>query len=236
MQPSMEVRWFFEIPVLSGQSPQDAQIPTDVQTWFSDGATGLPKGAEFIDAEKRPDTYLSLPDSSDLSVKVRDGKKVEVKRLHADLGVRTWPNGVEGRVEQWVKWSFVLAEKNDRGEVIARPDITAPAGSWLVVEKWRQLRKFEVKVGDNVAAVVVSSFPPEGCNLEITRLEYANRVWWSLGLESFGELETVEKNFNLVMSYVPLDFPGFSMLNAEHSYAYPAWLGMVLRREERKRA
>jgi hypothetical protein len=35
---------------------------------------------------------------------------------------------------------------------------------------------------------------------------------------------------------VPLDFPGVSMLNAEHSYAYPAWLGMILQSEERKRA
>jgi hypothetical protein len=224
----MELRWFFEIEVLSGQSLEAAQIPTAVQTWFNGGETGLPTGAEYIDTESRPDTYLNVPDSAGLGVKVRAGKRVEVKRRHVDVGLRTWPGGVEGRVEQWVKWSFALADKNEKGEKIEGPDVYKPAGSWLVVEKQRQLRKFEVK-GDAVAAVVakINPLPSQGCNLEITRLVYAHHVWWSLGFESFGELETVEKNFNLVMNYVPLAFPGASMLTAEHSYAYPAWLGMI---------
>jgi hypothetical protein len=236
MQPSTELRWFFEIEVPPGQNLEAAQIPAAVQTWFNGGENGLPKGAGFIDSEARPDTYLSLPDSVDLSVKVRAGKRVEIKRRHIDVGLRTWPGGVEGRVEQWLKWSFALAEKDDKGETIAGPDISAPAGSWLIVDKLRHLRKFEVKAGDKVEAVPKSSFPPQGCNLEITRLVYSNRVWWSLGFESFGGLDTVEKNLDLVMNYIALDFPGVSMLKAEHSYAYPAWLGMVLRSKERKHA
>jgi len=56
------------------------------------------------------------------------------------------------------------------------------------------------------------------------------KKWWSLGFESFGKLDTVEKNLRLVLAQVLPD-PNFPEMQAEQSYAYPAWLGVILKNE-----
>lgn len=129
-------------------------------------------------------------------------------------------------MEQWVKWSFAL-DKED----IKPPDISTPAGCWITVQKWRLTRKFEIKAEDKVEAINAFLFPDEGCNMELAKLTPpSDQPWWSLGFESFGQISTIEKNLRFVLAQVLKD-PDFPVMKAEHSYAYPKWLAMVLESE-----
>lgn len=203
----MEVRWF-----LTGTAPKE------VEQWFRRGYVS-PKDAP-IDDEARDDIYLSLPDSEALGIKLRAGKKIEVKQRLSSSGVQTLRAGIEGGVEQWVKWSFDLMARND--------EIASP-GYWTVIKKRRLLRKFAVIAAEKVTVVdAVNQRPDEGCNMELAWLEVNGKKWWSLGFESFGKLDTVEKNLRLVLEQVLPD-PNFPEMRAEQSYAYPAWLGMLLK-------
>ena len=216
MQPSMEVRWF-----LTGTAPKE------VEQWFRRGYVS-PKDAP-IDNEARDDIYLSLPDSAALGIKLRAGKKIEVKQRQSSTGVQTLRAGIEGGIEQWVKWSFDLMATDDKGEPIRSPHEIAPPGYWTIIKKRRLLRKFAVIAAEKVITVdAVNQRPDEGCNMELVWLEVNGKQWWSLGFESFGKLDTVEKNLRLVLEQVLPD-PNFPEMRAEQSYAYPAWLGMLLK-------
>ena len=216
MQPSMEVRWF-----LRGDMPRKK-----IQDWFKSGSDQL--GRMPFSDESRDDIYLSLTKTTDLSIKMRAGKNLEIKQRKIDAGMQVLKDGSQGRVEQWVKWSFSIPEKNEKGEMLMVPDISSPEGSWTVVQKRRLLRKFEVKVGDIIEAVdAIKIRPKQGCNLDIAWIEAGGQKWWSLGFESFGNLDTVEKNLLLVLNYVLAD-PAFPTLQAANSFAYPTWLSIVL--------
>jgi hypothetical protein len=199
MQPSMEVRWFFE-----------GQIPAEVVKWFH-ASDHAPQ-----DEPERIDVYLALPDTDDLGVKLRAGKNVEVKRRLAGVGVvDVWP-GSEGYLEKWAKWSYPL-DPNGK-----RPDVGQPIGSWLEVKKHRWTRKFEVMSGA-IAEVDAASLPDEGCNLEIGELVLLDKHWSTVGFEAFGQLDTVEANLRLALAHVHKDHD-LPRLPLAHSYAYPRWL------------
>jgi hypothetical protein len=217
---SMEVRWFAKAEGTGG-------IPPGVQAWFSGVWPGMPLGDGLIGTDGREDIYLSLPGLVDTGIKLRAGERVEIKRRLLDLGIREWTDGITGRVEQWAKWSFGLAGGNDPGSPITPADMSLTPGQWIVVHKLRQLRKWQVRPGDQVEPVSASAWPAEGCQLEITRLEHAGGAWWSLGFESFGSPERLEDSLETVMQRI-LACPGFPRLGAEKSYGYPEWLGVVL--------
>ena len=217
MQPSMEVRWLMR-----------GDRPANVAQWFSKGF--VPKQNAILEEElDRLDTYLSLPSNKDLSVKLRAGKKIEVKQRQGQGQSKVLKDGIRGLVEQWVKWSFALDAQ------AASPDFANPAGCWVTVKKSRLTRKFEIKPGDLVVAIdaIVANAPAakppdEGCNMELAWLTSWNgQAWWSLGFEAFGKLGTVEKNLDLVLKQVLAD-PAFPIMKAEDSYAYPTWLGILL--------
>ena len=75
---------------------------------------------------------------------MRAREKVEVKQRRADRGMYFYREGIEGRVEQWVKWSFNIPPKNEKGESLKYPDTNQPQGAWITIEKERLLRKYEV--------------------------------------------------------------------------------------------
>ena len=148
---------------------------------------------------------MSLPSNKDLGIKLRAGKKIEVKQRQGQGHSTVLKDGIRGLVEQWVKWSFVLDEK------AAAPDYSQPVGCWVTVHKWRLTRKFEVKPGDLVVAIDANAakLPDEGCNMELAWLTAWNgQVWWSLGFEAFGQPDTVGKNLDLVLKQVLAD-PAF---------------------------
>ena len=197
----MELRWFLV-----------GAIPEDVQQWFSQG-TPAPKKEG-----RRADHYLCLPAYDDVGIKQREGN-IEVKRRLAERGVQTFGKGISGRIEQWVKWSFGLDKQ-------PLPDVTKPAGSWVMVEKTRQLKKFAVTPEGAVNATDASAQIAQGCNLELTSLVLDGAAWWSLGFEAFGEIEAVATNLHLTSEHVLAD-NHFPLLQAEDSFSYPKWLCLL---------
>jgi hypothetical protein len=209
MQPSMELRWFLQ-----------GTIPVEIEKWFNN-APVAPK-----DEGERYDGYLILPDHADLSVKLRNQQKFEIKKRIADFGIKALDTGegrTEGRVEQWVKWSFSL-EANSQGQ----PDTSELNGFWVVVCKLRRQIKYKVAEDGSVEAIDASTRVDQGCYLELTQIWARNKPWWSLGFEAFGEMDTVEHNLQLTLNHVlaERDFPP---MEAAHSFAYPEWLQRVMR-------
>lgn len=226
MQPSMEVRWFLR-----------GDMSTEIEDWFRKGLM-LGPAVSFTD-EKRDDIYLGLRETADLSVKaraaksngadkkLRAGTKLEVKQRQIDADMKQLWNGVEGRLEQWVKWSFDTPVKDEKGEHIMYPDISLPEGCWIGVKKRRLVRKFAINADNMTLAVDFEARPDEGSLMEITWLEALDQRWWSLSFEAFGSLDTVQRNLELVLDLVKGD-PAFPQMQAKDSFAYHRWLGLVI--------
>jgi hypothetical protein len=83
---SLEVRW-----ILRGQ------LVGAVKGWFG----RFP--AETMAVE---DAYLLDPYLPGLSVKVREGRALEVKMYHGSPGLLELAGRARGRLESWQKWSF----------------------------------------------------------------------------------------------------------------------------------
>jgi hypothetical protein len=216
MQPSMELRWFIQ-----------GGLTEDLNGWFDTSALVSHAEEKFKPSiEERQDTYLSLVHRTELGIKLRKGERIEIKeRLH-DRGIQAFSAEVQGRVEQWVKWSFMLGAE-DRNP----PNISLPVDAWTDVQKKRKSRKFAVYPANYVVEVEPNGNPenvPEGCNLEVTELLVRNQVWHSLGFEAFGSIGTVEGNLLLVVKEVLLH-SRFPAMKAGDSFGYPVWLSRVLR-------
>ncbi len=153
-----------------------------------------------------------------LAIKLRAGKNVEVKRCLARLGAtKAWPSS-EGLLEKWVKWSFPL----DSNGVL--PDVAQPEGNWVTVEKDRWQRKFQIQAGvTEEVDFNISHLPPEGCNLELAQIKISSEKWWTLCLEAFGQLDTVEANLRLTSAYMNMSehLPSLPLGN---SFSYSEWL------------
>jgi hypothetical protein len=211
MQPSMEVRWFTA-----------GVIPQEVEKWFEDG------GLEPKIEKARTDSYLFLPGTLDVGIKTRGdnvgiktpGDNVEIKRRLVDQ-VTEFRSGLSGRVEQWVKWSFRIDQN------VSGPDLRVPQGAWIDVRKARRLRKYEIQGSNRAIEIAASGLPERGCNLELTQLQVQGAEWWSLGFESFGKIDDVEKDLRLTLTRVFEDVTVFP-LNAEDSYGYPNWLNFAV--------
>jgi hypothetical protein len=83
---SLEVRW-----ILPGQ------LQASVAGWFARFPAGV---------ESREDTYLVDPQLSGLSVKLRQGRALEVKVYRGSPGVLEVAGRARGYLESWDKWSF----------------------------------------------------------------------------------------------------------------------------------
>src|SRR5690349_4976196 len=120
MLTSMEVRWF-----------SFGDLPEEIEHWFRSGY--IEQIDAPLDDESRDDVYYGL-DSNILSFKLRPVRKsqeaeeiqrfdkVEIKQRHADAGIQKLGERVDGHVEQWVKWSLDLLQKNEKGEPVPAPD------------------------------------------------------------------------------------------------------------------
>ena len=205
MQPSAELRWFCR-----------GHPPAGLTDWFRSG--DVPPTCEAT----RDDLYLSLPGCDNLGIKLRQGN-VELKRLSRRGGMERLRADVPGRVEEWIKWSFPLAEESSTDAVLAEGD-----RAWLKVTKTRMLRKYEV-TGTEVRVVNGASRVAEGCNLELTTLVISGEAWWTLGFEAFGAESNVERNLRLALQSELAD-SRFPTMKAEDSYSFPEWLRIINRR------
>ena len=114
--------------------------------------------------------YLLFPGCDTVGVKFREDR-FEIK---AKLGV-SLPLGlgdVQGRKEQWIKWSLPTKGLPMLGETLHQ------SGPWLKVRKERNQRTFSAEAG-HLQEVSAGSFPAVGCNIELTRVEVeANPPSW----------------------------------------------------------
>lgn len=209
MQLSAEIRWFWQ------NSP-----PSGLEDWFRNPGRGAypPGGGE---SEPREDEYLRDENQCELGIKIRgrNGQGVEVKGLvSAELGdLSVGP--FEGTIELWCKWASLPLE--------LKPDST------IRIRKRRLLRKFdtrgsaphEIELAENERPKdPTAPLPDQGCNVELTRIHIPanDQIWWTLGFESFGSLDTVEKSLQSVAA--TLTARQRPELDGGSRASYPVWL------------
>jgi hypothetical protein len=202
MLASAEVRWFWR-----------DDCPEQARKWFFE--TGLPPGG----GHPRIDRYLAQPNARELGIKERGGDKpsLEFKGL---LKTATIPavDTLASHCEIWCKWSF----GNQGVQLIEETKTT----------KRRWLRKFdtstpiraEVPLDFDERPKFGYSLPNQGCNAELTEVKIENRsdIWWTLGFEAFGDLETVPTN--LTRGLLPDATALINIVSSGALLSYPEWL------------
>jgi len=202
MFPTVEVRWFYQ-----------GEIPADIQTWFDQIAE------ECIVQPARLDTYLLQQNHTDLGIKLRQGR-FEIKQRFQQHGVVSFHKHVSGAVESWRKWSFLIAREQNG---YFPPAILGD--TWLGVKKARSMYIFQI-TDNGVKSVPMPDYSAGGCNLELTQIEASGTLWWSLGLEAFGDERTNYNRFKMASKYIfsRSQQPGF---DTQSSFGYPQWLENV---------
>jgi hypothetical protein len=188
---SLEVRWILPGPV--GPAVRD---------WFG----RFPAGAE-----SREDIYLVRPPLRGLSVKLRDGRVLDVKSCLDSRAVSGLP--VSGRVESWRKWSFSYDPDGHQD--------AAPAG-WVAVRKQRRSTWFPLAAGPAVAARPAAQ---AGCAVELTEFHVRDDRWWTVGFEAKGPAGLLAGALWHAADLVfagPL--PGEAEFTLDNSRSYAQWL------------
>jgi hypothetical protein len=203
---SAEMRWFWP-----------GECPDRFDAWFQ---AGLPPPG----LGSREDEYLYERGQTELGIKRRGEQPgIEIKGLVAVLPPSRDPAPFAGAVEIWCKWpsSATLGDP---------PTVKTKKKRWL--------RKFDMTGADPVEIPMLKddapadhrSFPHEGCNVELTRIELEpEEVWWTLGFEAFGDFNSIERNLRAALSLMaerspPPIAPGEFM-------SYPAWLDRRVQRQ-----
>jgi hypothetical protein len=204
MKPSAELRWFFK-----------GRLPPQVKDWFC--------GARLCKEETpRTDHYLLFPGSSEVGVKVRDGRKLEIKARTRSPEPFSLATGASvGRQDAWVKW------KHQDNEVAGKlAALATGSADWVAVAKKRRLRKFRIGRDGNVEEIEPDATEDAHCRVELTELNVRGSAWWTLAFDSFGtgsrtaNLEQVARHFLKVL-------PRGLALTERDSMAYPEWLDRV---------
>lgn len=202
MQVSAEIRWFW------------SSLPAEVEQWFrKPDETGCPPGGGGI----RVDEYLCDPGQNELGIKKRGGRNlVEVKGLVARLEPGLDAGPFRGPIEIWSKW--------------ATERLTLEPGKTIQVSKRRWVRRYDTTrttptevTLDEREWPINGVQPARGCNIELTEVTLAaGETWWTLGLESFGGLESVTHDLRLAASFLAANatFP----LESGRLASYPLWL------------
>jgi hypothetical protein len=185
-----------------------------VKDWFC--------GSKLCKEEKsRTDHYLVFPGSNSVGLKVRDGRKLQVKARVREPEPFSLPGGaVSGRLDSWVKWSHDDGDVADR---IAGLRFGNPL--WVSVIKDRWLRRFQLDDGQ-LNEVEADSRPDRGCKIELTRVAPPNALWWSLAFESFGPTLLPADVARTAAHFLEL-LPQGLILTERDSMSYPEWLNRL---------
>ncbi len=210
---SAETRWFFKTPT---------EVAT-IENWFNG------HHQFFTDQWSRSDIYLWQPGLNNHSVKIREGK-VEVKILLADRGVVQLDTANSGIVNDWIKYSFELKETDKENEVLLRkfnqPDVVKE-NRWLRVDKERLLIKFSLDQHQNtISQIPESTWPDEGCAVELTKIKVNQQEYCTFGLEAFSKNRHEKRNLEQVLKQV---IPEIHVTNLHHrlSHSYPSFLADI---------
>jgi hypothetical protein len=202
MQLSAETRWFWK-----------HICPEQIAAWFMTGE--FPPGG----GRQRHDEYLLDPQQIEIGIKKRGSKPgVEIKGLIETRYRHLDSKTPIGPIEIWCKWT-------SRSLSIDRcPTIR--------IQKLRHLRRFSVVLGnaieipldENENSRTVRSPPDQGFNIELTevKVDGNEEFWWTLGVEAFGDLNSVESYVRLAQD--KLASIGNGILASARWLNYPTWI------------
>lgn len=204
MQVSAEVRWFWA-----------GRPPLGLKEWFIDSKD---HGCVAGGGGTRTDYYLPERHQAELGIKRRGGggKGIEVKGLVATAG-KVARGPFSGPIELWTKWTSTSLRLTREGAVRTR--------------KRRWLRKFDTtgarprEIALNAEELPLDSKkrPARGCNVELTKVTLSDgTVWWTLGFEAFGTLDTVPESLKTAAKVLSAREP--PELGQGLLASYPAWL------------
>ncbi len=204
MKPSIELRWFFR-----------QHLPAAVKDWFC--------GSKLCKEETpRTDAYLVFPGSNEVGVKVRDGRKFEIKARTRRPEPFSLATGASvGWQDAWVKWSH---EDVDVARRLGT--LQGSTEDWLPVAKNRWLRKFRIDDTGQIEEIDADTKVDRGCKAEVAEVNVRGSYWWTIAFESFGEgsrvadLEQVARHFFKML-------PHGLALTERDSMAYPEWLSRI---------
>ena len=192
---SLEVRWMFP-----------GELAGAVAGWF----TRFPAKTTVLE-----DAYLLDPHLPGLSVKVREGRALEVKVYRGSPGLLEVSARVRGRLEAWQKWSFPHGSASLAG---------GGSAGWQAVSKRRRISWFSL-TGRPVEASDPRSREGPGCAVELTDLHAGGEAWWTLGFEATGPHDVLRSELEaaaaLVFAMAP---PGGLELGVHDSGSYAQWL------------
>ncbi len=163
-----ELRWFFDHP-----------LP------FDEVFVSFP----ISEPTQRQDHYL-LGSGERLGVKWREGN-VEIKQQQGEAEIFA-EQAVAGNLEQWIKWSFALENKETFND----------DSHWLAITKRRRLLTFAYDAHRHTVSPVAE---PEGenlCTLEYTHLTVAGSDCHTLGLEATGEPTRIKSSLVQTIAYL----------------------------------
>ena len=164
MYKSKEIRWFFK------------EKKNGIVNWFSD------RGVEFSNIKPRTDFYLQIPDREDISVKLREGK-IEVKQRTGQPELYELTNNAKGYLEDWVKWSFDIDDKDP----LVKSIINEKKYNWVEIYKARLGLKIVLNKDDRMEIHDVKEVLPAGLQVEYTKLKIKGEEWFTFAAEWFGE-------------------------------------------------
>jgi hypothetical protein len=193
---SLEVRWIFP-----------GELAGVMAGWFA----RFPAETTVLE-----DAYLLDPHLPGLSVKVREGRALEVKVYRGSPGLLEVAGCARGRLDSWQKWSF--------------PHGPAGLGSgdsagWRVVSKRRRISWFSLAGGPAKASDRRRSREGSGCAVELTDVHAGGEAWWTLGFEATGPPDVLRSELETAAALVfAMALPGGLELGLHDSKSYAQWL------------
>ncbi|HEY1861670.1 MAG TPA: hypothetical protein VGG61_15020, partial [Gemmataceae bacterium] len=157
---------------------------------------------------------LLVPGCETVGIKLW-GKNFEAKALvtppHA-----TKIGDVAGLADGWVKWSLSDPAVSPFAAAM-RADVALAS-----LQKTRFILKYSLDTGVP-HEVPADAYPAEGCNAELTAIQFGGHPWWTIGLEAFGPGASNEQT---LLSAAARFFSDGAphCLDVEQSGSYPAWL------------
>lgn len=182
--------------------------------------------------DPRTDYYLYLPDRVDLGIKLREGN-VEVKHRISNPAEGQLGKNSKGYFEDWIKWSFKLADGEMLGSEIInnhkyvfqhqlpiQEQLLDKSTQWIEIKKVRIGLKISLDKNGNINYFHIKDFIDDGCQVEYTKIEVLNTTWYTFGFEWFGKpISFKDSFFDKIL--------GGTRLKLENSYGYAKFLSIL---------
>ncbi|MCB0807372.1 MAG: hypothetical protein KDC05_16385 [Bacteroidales bacterium] len=198
-----EIRWF--IP---------GNVPEMVAAWFD------AQGGNMISEPDRTDTYLVLPKTNNVGIKVRQGR-VEIKKLIRNFGETKISTNLSGYREMWQKWSF---DVDPAGNLPL--SFNLGTSQWSGISKKRKLFRFAIEINKLIPLQSESPFPENGAHIELAEISINSNNWWTFGVEAFGHENQLENHLQLMLDQ-GIKHPEFDVFLKKTSMSYPGWLSKL---------